>query len=132
MIINLYLNEDHLNLVKFLRIDNSQDNKIVINKDIMLVMQNHLLDDTAMAIGLYDKRIKGTEDNEYGAAYPDDVEKRLRDTYNYVSQNLYYIETLLHQYVTEGIKPGHYKCKDNELIWAYVDDSQEKSENACK
>lgn len=124
MIINLHLNEDHLKLLQFMRIDDSQDNKLIIYKDVMLVMQSHMLDDTAMALGLYDKRIKGSEDNEYGAAYPDDIEKRLRDTYFYVSKNLYYIETLLHQYAMKGLKPGHYKCKDNEMIWAFVDEDK--------
>ena len=41
------------------------------------------------------------------------------DTYRYVSDNLYLIETLLHQKVFEGVKVGHYKAKDSDLIWEF-------------
>lgn len=120
MIINLFITEDHLKILKFLNFHDN-GNELIVDKKVMLTIQNHILDDTAMAIGIYDKRIVGTENNENGAAYPDDIEDYLLATYNYVSDNLYYIETLLHQYASEGLKPGHYKCRDNELIWTFVE-----------
>jgi hypothetical protein len=81
------------------------------------------LDDVAMILGLRDKAIKNTEEDADGAAYPDDVEKYMLDTYHYVSDNLYLIETLLHQKVMEGIKPNtEYKAKDSDLIWEEVKD----------
>ena len=39
------------------------------------------------------------------------------DAYNYVKDNLFYIETLLHQMCMEGIKVGKYKAHDRDLIW---------------
>ena len=75
-----------------------------------------------MVLGLRDKVIKGTEEDADGGAYPDDVEKRMLDAYNYVKDNLFYIESLLHQMCMEGVKIGKYKAHDRDLIWEKEDD----------
>lgn len=120
MILHLDLTEDHLKLIRFLNVEDKDDDFLKINKKTMLTMQTHILDDVAMILGLRDKAIANTEEDADGAAYPDDVEKYMLDTYNYVSNNLFLIETLLHQMVMEGIKPGSYKTKDNEMIWEKI------------
>ena len=117
MILHLNLTEDHLKLVRFLNIEDKDDDVLTINKKVMLTMQTHILDDVAMILGLKDKAIKGTEEDAVGAAYPDDVEKYMLDTYHYVSDNLYLIESLLHQHVLDGIKPTKYRCKDSDMVW---------------
>ena len=122
MILHLNLTEDHLKLVRFLNVEDKDDDFLKINKKVMLTMQTHILDDVAMILGLRDKAIKNTEEDADGAAYPDDVEKYMLDTYKYVSDNMYLIETLLHQHVMDGVKPGEYTCKDNELIWTLKED----------
>ena len=121
MILHLNLTEDHLKLVRFFNIEDKEDDVLTINKKVMLTMQTHILDDVAMILGLRDKAIKNTEEDADGGAYPDDVEKYMLDTYNYVSDNIYLIETLLHQMVMEGVKPGHYKADDASLVWEKVD-----------
>ena len=125
MIVHLHLTEEHLKLVRFFDIEDN-DFDVKINKKTMLTLKTHILDDVAMILGYKDKVIKGTETNELGGAYPDDVEKYLLDTYNYVAHNMYYIETLLHDKVMEGIKPGHYKAKDNELLWEFCPEEEKK------
>ena len=120
MILHLNLTEDHLKLVRFLNVEDKDDDFLKINKKVMLTMQTHILDDVAMILGLRDKAIKNTEEDADGAAYPDDVEKYLLDTYHYVSDNMYLIETLLHQRCMEGIVPGRYKANDADMIWEYL------------
>jgi hypothetical protein len=122
MILHLNLTEDHLKLVRFLNIEDKDDDVLTINKKVMLTMQTHILDDVAMILGLRDKAIKNTSEDADGSAYPDDVEKYMLDTYHYVSDNLYLIESLLHQRVLEGVQSGHYKAKDSDLIWERVED----------
>ncbi len=122
MILHLNLTEDHLKLVRFLNIIDEEDDFLKIDKKVMLTMQSHLLDDVAMILGLRDKAIKNTEEDADGAAYPDDVEKYMLDTYHYVSDNMFLIESLLHQRVMEGIQPGEYVCKDNEMVWTKKDE----------
>lgn len=121
-ILHLNLTEDHLKLVRFLNIEDKDDDVLTINKKVMLTMQTHILDDVAMILGLKDKAIKGTEEDADGAAYPDDVEKYMLDVYHYVSDNMYLIEQLLHQHVMDGVKPGHYKAKDNDMVFEYCGD----------
>ena len=121
-VLHLNLTEDHLKLVRFIKLDDeSEDDVIKIDKKVMLTLQTHILDDVAMILGLRDKAIKNTTEDADGAAYPDDVEEYMLTTYNYVSNNLHLIESLLHQKVFEGIKPGHYKALDNEMVWTYVE-----------
>ncbi len=116
MIVHLNLTEDHLKLVKFFELDDDGF-KVGIPENGMLRIKNSVLDDTALILGYKDKAISGTTEDAEGAAYPDEVEKYLIDTYNYVKDNLFYIESLLHQRVFEGIQPGEYKARDYELIW---------------
>lgn len=126
MILHLNLTEDHLRLVTFLHIregyEKDYDNGeiVYIRKNDPLTMRMSLLDDIATILGLRDRAIEGTSEDADGSAYPDEVEKRMTDAYNYVKDNLYAIETLLHQNVMTGIKPGHYKCRDNEMYWEFV------------
>lgn len=122
MIIHLNLTSDHLKLVRFLNVEDKDDDILAINKKVMLTMQTHLLDDVAMILGLRDKAIKGTEEDPDGAAYPDEEEKYMLETYKYVSDNLFYIESLLHQCVFTGITPGHYKCNDAQMVWERVEE----------
>ena len=84
MILNLCLTEDDLKLVRFFNIEDNDDNYLKINKNVMLTMQSHILDDVAMVLGLRDKAIKGTSDDALGSAYPDNVEKYMLDTYNHM------------------------------------------------
>ena len=120
MILHLNLTDDHLKLVRFLNVEDKDDDFLKINKKVMLTIQSHILDDIAMVLGLRDKAIPNTQEDADGAAYPDDVEKYMLDTYKYVSDNLYLIETLLHQRVFEGVQSGEYVAKDNELIWEKI------------
>ena len=122
MILHLHLTEDHLKLVRFLNVEDESDDVLTINKHVMLTLQTHILDDVATILGYRDKAIKGTEEDPDGSAYPDDVEKYLLDTYHYVSDNLYLIESLLHQRILEGVQQGHYKCRDNDMVWEKCDE----------
>lgn len=119
MIKKLVLTEDHLKLVRFLNVEDVEDDVLTINKKVMLKLQSHVLDDVATILGMRDKVIHGTEEDAEGGAYPDDVEKYLLSVYNYVSENMYLIETLLHQRVMEGIQPGIYTARDTDLFWEY-------------
>ena len=49
-------------------------------------------------------------------------QKRYDKFAEYGVDNLYLIESLLHQRLMEGVQPGHYKAKDNDMIWEKVED----------
>jgi len=77
-----------------------------------------LIEDLAMALGIYDRAIKGTEDDPEGRAFSEEDTNYILSLHKYVSDNIYYIESLIHQFVVKGgLEVGVYKTKDNELIW---------------
>lgn len=116
----LILTEDHLKLATFFFIEN-EEKKVSINKKIMLSEQSHLLDDVSLILGLRDKMIPYTEEDADGMAFPDDVEQYMVDTYRYVSENMYWIETLIHQNILKGgVQPGTYECDDRAKIWTKI------------
>lgn len=120
MIKHLNLTEDHLKLVRFILVEET-DNGVAIDKDNLLVLHTHLLDDVAMILEKMDKAIPNTSDDALGRAFDDETEEYLISTYNYVKDNLSDIESLLHQHVMDGIKAGKYKCKDTDMVWEFED-----------
>ena len=113
----LNLTEDHLKLASFFHLENEKD-CIKIDKKIMLTEQSHILDDVSLILGLRDKTIVNTEEDADGRAFPDELEKYMLETYNYVSENLYWIETLIHQNILKGgVQPGEYSCNTRDKIW---------------
>ena len=138
MIIKLNLTEDHLKLIPIFFIKNEQISELPdlynkeaepmkhdscrIDKDHMYCLGSHLLEDISIALGLRDKGIDNTKESADGLAFDDDTEAYMLDVHKYIVDNLYYIETLIHQFVVKGgLKPGTYKAKDNELIWEYCE-----------
>jgi transcription termination factor NusB len=86
----------------------------------------HLMEDMAMALGIYDRAIKGTEDDPEGKAFSDEDTKYMLSLHKYVVDNLYELETLIHQYIVKGgLEAAVYKAKDNELLW----EKEEKTSN---
>ena len=132
MIIKLELTEDHLKLIPLFFIKESnvevngldtheEHDSVRLDKDHLYCLGSHLLEDIAIALGLQDKAIKGTEESADGRAYPDDVEQHMMSVHKYIVDNLYYIECLIHQFVVKGgLTAGTYKAKDNDLIFEKV------------
>jgi hypothetical protein len=89
-----------------------------IDKEKIFMVQSSVLDDMSLMLGLNDKALPTHINDAMGKSFPDDVEKHMLDVYNYVKDNLYYIETLIHQFVVNGgITEGIYVADTNNLIW---------------
>lgn len=126
MIIRLNITEDLLKLIPIIYLQTRGDNEIVIDKTHVFSVGMHLLEDMSMALGIYDRAIKGTEDDPEGRAFSEEDTKYMLDLHKYIVDNLYYIETLIHQFATKGgISVGVYKSKDSDLIWT----REEKTES---
>lgn len=118
MIKKLTLTEEHIKLIRMIDFeDDDVNDKLTIDKINPYVLSGRL-EDLALVLGYSDKAIKGTENDPEGAAFPDDIEEHILSIHHYIVDNLYYIESLIHQMIFEGkITPGTYKCVDTELIW---------------
>ena len=118
MIKRIKLTEEHIKLISLIRFDEDDNDKMLfIEKDNPYELSGRL-QDLALALGYNDKAIPGTEEDPEGAAFPDDIEEHLLEVHHYIVDNLYFIETLIHQLAFKGgITPGTYKCIDTEGIW---------------
>ncbi len=121
MIKKITLTEDHIKLIPFFFIQEFGDNEIGVTKEQLFNLGSHLLEDMAMILNMMDKVIPNTAYDADGRAFDDETEKYLLSLYNYIIENLFDIETIIHQFVCKGgITPGTYKSLDNELIWEKV------------
>lgn len=117
MIIRIKLTKEHLKLIGAFYYQQDGDDIMYVNKQY-LYGGSHLLEDLAMILGYNDSAIKGTEEDPDGKAFPDEIESHMMELHNYIVDNFFYIESLIHYYaVRGGLTEGEYKCKDNELIW---------------
>ena len=122
MVKRITLNEDHLKLINLIRFQHDEENnRIFVDKVYPYIIPGKL-EDIAFALGLADKKIPGTEDDENGAAFPIGVEEYMLGIHHYIVENIYDIEVLIHQMVLKGgITPGTYKCIDYEEVWSRED-----------
>ena len=124
MIKRIEVTEDLLKVIPiiFLQEKTGLDNKTVtIDTSHIFSIGFGLMEDMAMALGIYDRAIKGTEDDPEGKAFSEEDTEYMLSLHKYVVDNIYYIESLIHQYVVKGgLEVGVYKCKDNELIWEKI------------
>lgn len=123
MIIRIEVTDDLLSVIPIIflqeKFNGDSDQKTVfIDTSHIFSVGMHLLEDMAMALNIYDRAIKGTEDDPEGKAFPEEDTERMLSLHKYVTDNIFYIESLIHQYATKGgLTKGTYKAKDNELLW---------------
>lgn len=123
MVITLTLTKDHLKLIPFFFVQEFDDEKVGVDKEIMFNMGCHLLEDMAMILGLEGRAIKNTQNDAEGRAFDEETEKYMLSIFDYINDNFYYIETLIHQFIIKGgLTEGSYKALDNELIWEKIND----------
>jgi hypothetical protein len=120
MIKKLVLNEDHLKLINLIRFEDDGEDygKLTLDK-VNPYLLGGKLEDLAFALGKSESAIPCTDDNENGAAFPDDVEEYILSVHHYIVENLYDIEVLIHQMCLKGgITPGTYECVIGDDIWS--------------
>ena len=122
MIIKLELTKNHLKLIPFFYTQEVDDNLVGVDREIMFNMGSHLLEDMAMILGMEDKALKNSQNDADGRAFDDETEAYLLSLFEFFNKNLYYVETLIHQFVVKGgLTVGTYQALDNELIWEKID-----------
>lgn len=118
--IRITLTSDHLKLIPFIFLE-EDDEVININKKVCLTLQSHVLDDVSIILGLRDKAIPNTQDDEDGMAFPDEIEEYMLNTYHYMTDNLLSIEEIIHQFVTNGgISEGTYEKDAITNMWRKI------------
>ena len=122
MVKKITLTEDHLKLIPMFFIQEFDDNIVGVTREQMFSLGSHLLEDMAHILGLMDKAIPNTKNDPQGAAFYSETEKYMLGIFDYINENLFYIESIIHQFVcVGGIGVGTYKCKEEDLIWTKED-----------
>lgn len=81
----------------------------------------YVLEDVALIIGKWGEAIPGTEFEPTGRRYPAELEEYMYGLYEYIVENMVFIESLVHTYAVKGgLQPGTYKCIDYELDWEFL------------
>jgi hypothetical protein len=120
MQIKLTFTKDHLKLIPFLFMQEMDDDNVGIDRNIIFNMGSHLIEDMAIFLGMEDKAIESTKYDADGRAFDEDTTNYLLSLFDFFNDNLYYIETLIHQFAVKGgLKEGTYSALDNELIWTF-------------
>lgn len=118
--ITLNLTEDHLRLIKNIQFHKLNNDYIGIDPN-SVYGGTFVMEDVALCIGKFDQYIKGTEEDYDGRKYPQELEDYMWELHSYIWDNLEYIESLVHQFITEGgLTPGKYVCKDYEKYWKKI------------
>ena len=129
MIKRLEITEDLLKVIPIIFIQEKvgfDDKTVYVDSSHVFSVGMHLMEDMAMALGIYDRAIKGTEDDPEGKAFSEEDTEYMLSLHKYVVDNLYELETLIHQYVVKGgLEVATYRAKDNELLW----EKEEKTSN---
>ena len=126
--IKIKLTEDTLALIsnihfdKLPNLDTNKKQKLNWGLDFFsLYGGSFALEDISYIIGKYDEHIKGTEESPLGPRFSPELEDYMWNLHEYIVDNIYYIENLVHYYANKGgLSPGIYKCKDYELLWTKV------------
>lgn len=81
----------------------------------------YVLEDVALIIGKWGEFIPGTEYEPTGRRYPEELEEYMYGLYEYIVDNLVYIESLVHRYSCKGgLQVGTYRCIDYQLDWEKI------------
>lgn len=125
MIKRVKISEDILKLVPLFYLQQEGDDKVFLDKTHMFCIGDHLLEDMAFALGLSGEYIKGTENDPEGKAFSDEATERMLSVHQYIKDNFFDIESIIHQFAANGgITAGEYICKDYELIWKKAEEKQ--------
>ena len=122
MIKRLEITEDLLKVIPIIflqeKVGLNGEKNVYIDTSHIFSIGFGLMEDMAMALGIYDRAIKGTEDDPEGRAFSKEDTDYMLSLHKYVVDNIYYLESLIHQYIVKGgLEVGVYKAKDNMLIW---------------
>lgn len=87
---------------------------IVTLNSAQLLLGNNIIDNLAWALGIHSEG----KVTELGLSFDKETTQRLTSLYDYLSENLYEIEVLLHQYACNGgITAGTYVANDTDMIF---------------
>lgn len=83
---------------------------------------SNAIEDIALALGRVDEHIPGTEIDPDGMLFTEETTKYFCEVYEFIEENLYDLECLIHQFACKGgITPGVYQNDGTDSnIWEKI------------
>lgn len=83
---------------------------------------NYPIEDIALILGKFDMAVEGSERNSSGRYFPEDLQNHFIDLYEFVTENMELLFSLLIFYTDKGgLTPGTYKCNPRLKDWRKVE-----------
>ena len=123
MKVRIEITEDILKCLSSLNVKEFGDDFVGVDKKHVLNFGgSNAVEDVALATGNMGKSIKGTEIDPDGALFSKEETDKMMELYNYISDNIYAFETLIHQFICRGgLTVGKYETDGTDsFIWTKV------------
>ena len=79
---------------------------------------NFPIEEIALILGHFKDAIPGTENDWDGRKFPEELDNKFHDLYDYVTENMELLFSLLIYYTDKGgLTPGTYKCNPRIKEW---------------
>jgi hypothetical protein len=119
------LTEDHIKLLQAIKFEefvfdgDSRNGRIGFGIDQYAPWGgNFPIEDIALTLGYFQDALPGTEDDWDGRKFPQEIQEKLHDLYDFITENMVYLFDLLIQFTNKGgLTPGTYKCNPRIKIW---------------
>jgi hypothetical protein len=116
--IKIELTKEIISLLGQIKIEQTENGVKIINDDLFYI--SDVLQTSMMVWGEYDNHIKDTEKSFDGRIWNEKLENKAWNTYDYITENLGEIMSIVLANAEKGIKPGIYKRKEKEPgLWSY-------------
>lgn len=120
-LIKIKLTEDMVKLLPHLQSKQFKECVgVSLNKEDNILGGTFVTETVAMILDKYDSECVEKSKNDWdGRKFNDDFTDYAFELYDYLRDNLVWIENIVHTFCVKGVKAGEYKCKDYELLWEY-------------
>lgn len=116
--IKIKLTENHIKLIQNFKFEKIDDYKFGVDY-VNPYGGSFLMEDLALILGYYDKYTEGTEFDIDGRKYGYEIEREMINLHNDIVDNIFYIFSILQNFINIGLKTGVYTCNERDLIWKF-------------
>jgi hypothetical protein len=83
---------------------------------------NFPIEEIALILGHWDDALPDSVNDWDGRKFPDELQNKFHDLYDYITNNMEYLFSLLIYYTNKGgLTPGTYKCNPRIKEWTKID-----------
>lgn len=125
----IVLTEDHIKLLQAIKFEtfvfdgDSREGRFAWGIDQYAPWGgNYPIEEIALILGYFKDAIPGTENDYDGRKFPEELQNKFYDLYEYITENMEYLFSLIIFFTDKGgLTPGTYKCNPRIKEWTKID-----------